>query len=106
MMIRKAVFSLVLVALAGVSLVGSAQAAAIAKRTHESTIVGAKAGVIPPTSSVQDLEAALKHSYIGTYAIYGALPDEYKTTLYSSIKDGGNIQDFRNQVIKMRLHRH
>ncbi len=106
MMIRKAVFSLVLVSLAGMSLSSVVQAAAIPKRTHESTVIGAKAGVIPPTSSVQDLEATLKNSYVGTYVIYGALPEDYKVTLYSSIKDGGNIKDFRNQVIKMRLNRH
>ncbi|WP_457673154.1 hypothetical protein [Thiolapillus sp.] len=106
MMIRKTVFSLVLVSLAGMAMVGNVQAGAIPKRTHVSTVVGAKAGVIPPTSSVEDLEATLKTSYVGTYAIYGGLPEEYKMTLYSSIKDGGNIKDFRNQVIRMRLQRH
>ena len=105
MMNRNKLISLLLVSLAVVILVGSAEAGPIPKRTHESTVVGAKAGVIPPTSSVKDLEATLKTSYIGTYAIYGTLPKEHKMRLYSSIKNGGNIQDFRNQVIKMRLRR-
>lgn len=103
---QKTVYPLVLVVLAGMGLAADAQAGAIPKRTHESTVVGARAGIIPPTSSVQDLEETLKTSYIGTYAIYGALPKEYKMSLYSSIKDGGNIRDFRNQVIRMRLRRH
>ena len=106
MMIRKKVLSLVLVSLAGMGLVGNAEAGAIPKRTHESTVVGAKVGIIPPSTSPQDLENILKTSYTGTYVIYGALPKEHKMALYSSIKDGGNIQDFRNQVIKMRLQRH
>ncbi|WP_456375770.1 hypothetical protein [Thiolapillus sp.] len=105
-MIRKTVFSLVLVSLAGMSLVSTAQAGAIPKRTHDSTLVGAKVGSIPPTSSVEDLEKELKRSFVGTYAIYGTLPEEYKVTLQASVKDGGNIQDFRNEVIRMRLHRH
>ena len=105
-MIRKTVFSFVLVSLAGMSLVSLAQAGAIPQRTNETTVVGARAGTIPPTSSVEDLEATLKDSYIGTYAIYGALPEEYKLTLYSSVKDGGDIQDFRSKVIRMRLQRH
>jgi len=106
MKIRKTATYWVLASVAVMGLAGNAQAGAIPKRTHESTVVGAKAGIIPPTSSVQDLETTLKTSYIGTYAIYGALPKEYKMSLYSSIKDGGNIRDFRNQVIKMRLQRH
>ncbi len=106
MMIRKKVLSLVLVFLAGMALVANAEAGAIPERTHESTVVGAKAGIIPPSASLRDLEKILQNYYTGTYAIYGALPREYKMTLYSSIKNGGNIQDFRNQVIKMRLHRH
>jgi uncharacterized NAD-dependent epimerase/dehydratase family protein len=105
-MIRKAAFSLVLASLAGMSLVSTAEAGAIPKRTNETTVVGARSGIIPPTSSVEDLEATLKDSYIGTYAIYGALPEEYKLTLYSSVKNGGDIQDFRSKVIRMRLHRH
>ncbi|WP_419630848.1 hypothetical protein, partial [Thiolapillus sp.] len=70
-----------------------------------STVVGARAGDIPATSSVQELEATLKASYVGTYAIYGSLPEQKKRALYASIKKGGNIQDFREQVINERLHR-
>ncbi len=103
---RKKVFSLVLVSLAGMGLIANAGAGAIPKRTHESTVVGAKAGVIPPSASPRDLENILRTSYTGTYVIYGALPRDYKMALYSSIKNGGNIEDFRKQVIKMRLRRH
>ncbi len=87
---------------------GSAQAVAAGKisdETTNSTVVGAKVGMIPATSSVQDLEEALKKTYVGTYAIFGSLPEEKKLALYSTVKQGGNIKDFRNQVIRVRLKR-
>ena len=87
---------------------GSVQAVAAGKisdETTNSTVVGAKVGMIPATSSVQDLEQALKKTYVGTYAIFGSLPEEKKLALYSTVKQGGNIKDFRNQVIRVRLKR-
>ncbi|WP_456377927.1 hypothetical protein [Thiolapillus sp.] len=87
---------------------GSAQAVAagnISDATTNSTVVGAKVGMIPATSSVQDLEDTLKKAYVGTYTIFGSLPEEKKLALYSAVKQGGNIKDFRNQVIRVRLKR-
>lgn len=105
MKICKAIPCLLAASLIGVCSVQFAAAATISSQTTRSTVVGAKTGMIPPTSSVQDLESTLKESYVGTYAIYGSLPDQHKLALYSSVKQGGNIKDFRDQVIRMRLHR-
>jgi len=105
MNIRKHFFRTAAALLLGVGVVHVASAGAIARQTITSTVVGAKAGNIPATSSVQDLEATLKASYVGTYVIYGSLPEQKKQALYASIKEGGNIQDFRERVIKVRLHR-
>jgi len=105
MNIRKKVFRTAAVLLLSVGAVQLASAGAIATQTITSTVVGARAGDIPATSSVQELEATLKTSYVGTYAIYGSLPEQKKRALYASIKKGGNIQEFREQVINERLHR-
>ncbi len=99
------VFPFVSACLLGLSNMHAASAGAIVEQVKTSTVVGAAEGAIPATSSVQDLEKALKSSYVGTYAIYGSLPEQQKLTLYAAVKQGGNIQDFREQVIKMRLHR-
>lgn len=105
MKINKSMSRVLAVCLIGVCSVQFVAAATISSQTTRSTVVGAKAGVIPPTASVQDLESTLKASYVGTYAIYGSLPDQHKLVLYSSVKQGGNIKDFRDRVIRMRLHR-
>ena len=99
------IFPFVATCLLAVGGTHTAAADTIVEQTKTSTVVGAAAGAIPATSSVQDLEATLKSSYVGTYVIYGSLPDRQKRTLYASVKQGGNIQDFREQVIKMRLRR-
>lgn len=91
--------------LISVSIVSLATAGPIAEKTVESTVVGAKKGALPATSSVDDLETTLKATYVGTYAIYSSLPDEHKLALYSSVKQGGNIQNFRDRLVRMRLQR-
>ncbi len=105
MKISKSISRVLAASLVGVCSVQFAAASTIPSQTTRSTVVGAKTGMIPPTSSVQDLESTLKASYVGTYAIFGSLPDQHKLVLYSSVKQGGNIKDFRDQVIRMRLHR-
>ena len=102
---NRIVNTLAVACLLGFSGTHAANAGTIANQTKKSTVVGAAAGSIPPTASVQELEAVLKSSYVGTYAIYGSLPEPKKLALYSSVKQGGNIQDFREQVINKRLNR-
>ncbi len=105
MKIERTIFAAIVVGLVSVGNTQLAVAGTIPGNTTTSTVIGAKVGMIPATSSIQDLEQALKKSYVGTYAIYGSLPEEKKQTLYSMVKQGGNIKDFRNQLIKVRLKR-
>ena len=55
-------------------------------------------------SSWQDFEAMLKSSYMGTYAIYGALPENKKQEVYSQVKEGGSISKIRAQIVQARLN--
>jgi hypothetical protein len=89
-----------------VVLAGSVQAGSSSTKIYSADVVGARSGFIPPTDSVEVFEAKLKESYIGTYAIYGSLPEQHKIALYASIKEGGDIKDFRNRVINIRLKRY
>ena len=66
-------------------------------------IKGAAQGDIPATSSWQAFEAMLKSSYMGTYAIYGALPENKKQEIYSQLKEGGSISKIRAQIVQARL---
>ncbi|WP_456407192.1 hypothetical protein [Thiolapillus sp.] len=102
---NRIIFTVVTACALGFGGMQTVSAGAIVAQTRESTVIGAAKGAIPATSSVQDLEATLKSTYVGTYVIYGSLPEQQKLTLYAAVKQGGNIQDFREQVIKMRLHR-
>jgi len=67
-------------------------------------IRGVAKGDIPATSSWQDFEAMLKSSYMGTYAIYGALPENKKQEVYSQVKEGGSISKIRAQIVQARLN--
>ncbi len=84
----------------------SVHAGNVSGKTYSADVVGARSGFIPATDSVEMFEQKLKESYVGTYVIYGSLPEQHKIALYSTIKEGGDIKDFRNRVINVRLKRH
>ena len=99
-------FNKFLVSVVLVAIAFSVQAQSRSGKTYSADVVGARSGFIPATDSVEMFEEKLKESYVGTYVIYGSLPEQHKIALYSTIKEGGDIKDFRNRVINVRLKRH
>ena len=86
---------LLLAVVMGAMITGSAMAG--------QNIMSAAQGDIPATSSWQDFEAMLKSSYMGTYAIYGALTEKKKQEVYSQVKEGGSISKIRAHIVQARL---
>ncbi len=76
-----------------------------AASASDKSVRGAVLQDLPPTSSWQDFEAVLKSSYVGTYAIYGTLPESKRQQVYSQAKQGGSINKVREYIVKARLSR-
>ncbi len=97
-MVKKSVFLLVVIVL-------GASSAWAGGMGSENGVRGAVQKDLPPTNSWQDFEKVLKSSYVGTYTIYGTLPDSKRKMVYNRVKDGGSIDEVRQVIVNARLNR-
>ena len=97
-MVKKLIFLLVVISLSTTSALAGGMGA-------ENGVRGAVQKDLLPSQSWQDFEKQLKSSYVGTYAIYGTLPDSKRKMVYDQLKNGGSINEVREIIVNARLSR-